>query len=92
MPTGRPTPLANAAIEIPPVITVDVIKPVSAIPVIVLNCSIFLASVHGVQFHQANMLQFQSIFLIDIFVVLVVLKGLSLDKFWFYCRIYLLFV
>ena len=26
MPTGRPTPLANAAIEIPPVITVDVIR------------------------------------------------------------------
>ena len=25
IPTGRPTPLANAAIEIPPVITVDVI-------------------------------------------------------------------
>ena len=43
MPTGRPTPLANAAIEIPPVITVDVIKPVSTIPVIVLNRFIFLA-------------------------------------------------
>ena len=42
-PTGRPTPLANAAIEIPPVITVDVIKPVSMIPVIVLNCFIFFA-------------------------------------------------
>ena len=43
MPTGRPTPLANAAIEIPPVITVDVIRPVSTIPVIVLNRFIFLA-------------------------------------------------
>ena len=41
--TGRPTPLANAAIEIPPVITVDVIKPVSTIPVIVLKPFIFLA-------------------------------------------------
>ena len=38
MPTGRPTPLANAAIVIPPVITVDVIIPVSTMPVIVLNC------------------------------------------------------
>ena len=43
MPTGSPTPLANAAIEIPPVITIDVIKPVSMIPVIVLNRFIFLA-------------------------------------------------
>ena len=43
MPTGRPTPLANAAIEMPPVITVDVIRPVSTMPVIVLNRFIFLA-------------------------------------------------
>ena len=42
MPTGRPIPLANAAIEIPPVITADVIRPVSTIPVIVLNRFIFL--------------------------------------------------
>ena len=43
MPTGRPTLLANAAIEIPPVITVDVLKPVSTMPVIVINPFIFLA-------------------------------------------------
>ena len=43
IPTGNPTPLANAVIEIPPVITVDVIRPVSTIPVIVLNRFIFLA-------------------------------------------------
>ena len=43
IPTGNPTPLPNAAIEIPPVITVDVIRPVSTIPVIVLNRLIFLA-------------------------------------------------
>ena len=42
MPTGRPTPPANAAIETPPVITVDVIRPVSTMLVIVLNCFIFL--------------------------------------------------
>ena len=41
-PTGNPTPLANAAIDIPPVITVDVIRPVSMIPVIILNHFIFL--------------------------------------------------
>ena len=39
--TGNPTPLANAAIEIPPVITVDVIRSVSTIPVIVLSRFIF---------------------------------------------------
>ena len=43
IPTGNPTPLANAAIEISPVITVDVIRPVSTIPVIALNRFIFLA-------------------------------------------------
>ena len=43
MSTGMPTPLANAAIEISPVITVDVIRPVSTMPVIVLNRFIFLA-------------------------------------------------
>ena len=37
MPTGRPTPLANAAIEISPVITVAVIRLVSMMPMIVLN-------------------------------------------------------
>ena len=43
MSTGRPTPLANATTEIPPVITVDVIRPVSTIPVMVLNPYNFLA-------------------------------------------------
>ena len=43
IPTGNPTLLANAAIDIPPVITVDVIRSVSTIPVIVLNRLIFLA-------------------------------------------------
>ena len=31
IPTGKATPLANVAIEIPPVITVDVIRPVSCV-------------------------------------------------------------
>ena len=43
MSTGRPTPPANAAMEIPPVITVEIIRPVSTMPVIVLNRFIFLA-------------------------------------------------
>ena len=41
MPKGNPTLLVNAMIEIPPVITVDVIRSVSTIPVIVLNRFIF---------------------------------------------------
>ena len=43
MPTGRPKLLANSATEIPPVITVDVFRPVSTMPVVVLNRLIFLA-------------------------------------------------
>ena len=43
IPTGNPTPLTNAAMLIPPVITVGIIRPVSTIPVIVLNRFIFLA-------------------------------------------------
>ena len=58
MPTGRPTLLANAAMEILPVITVDVIRLVSTIPAIVLNRFIFLAIVHELQFHQEKMPQF----------------------------------
>ena len=46
IPTGNPTPLANAPILIPPVITVDVIRPVSTIPVIVLNHFIFWQFIH----------------------------------------------
>ena len=43
IPTGNPTPLANAAILIPQVITVEVIRPVSVIPVTVLNRVNFFA-------------------------------------------------
>ena len=44
MPTGRPTPMTNVAIEIPPVITVHVIRPMSTMPVIVLNRFIFFGN------------------------------------------------
>ena len=37
MATCNPTPLANAVVEIPPLITADVIRLLSTIPVIVLN-------------------------------------------------------
>ena len=71
MPTSRAAPLANAAIEIPPVITVDGIRPVSMMPLIVLNRFSFLAIRHELQFNQAKMPQFQSIFLRHMFVVIV---------------------
>ena len=72
MPTGKSTPLENASTEIPPVITVDVIRPVCTIPVIVMNRSTFLA------FRSRNLIssrRYVSIsvnFLSNMFVVLVV--------------------
>ena len=52
MPTDTLTPLANATIEIPPVITTDVIKPVSTMPAIALNRIFFWQSVQELEFHQ----------------------------------------
>ena len=46
MPMGNPTPLANAAVEIPSVITADVIRLMSTMPVIVLNRFFLLHSAH----------------------------------------------
>ena len=43
VPTGMPTLLANAEIEVPPVIADNVIRLVAMIPMIVLNHFIFLA-------------------------------------------------
>ena len=42
IPTGSPKPLASAAMDIPPVSTVDVIRPVSAMLSIVIDRLIFL--------------------------------------------------
>ena len=65
IPRSNRTPVANAAMLIPPVITVDMIRPVSTIPVIVLNRFIFLAVCQ-------NMSQSQAFCLINIIVVFVV--------------------
>ena len=73
MSTGRPTLLANAAIEIPPVITLDVIKPVFTIPVIVLNRFIFLAVRSRPSISLKKRPRFHSMFLINMFMVLVML-------------------
>ena len=68
-PTGNPTPLANAAIDIPPVTTVDVIRPVPTIPVIILNRFIFWQVAHRHQFHQGNMSLSQTTCVIDMIVL-----------------------
>ena len=73
MLTGNPTPLANAAIDIPPVITVDFIKPVSTIPVIILNRFIFLAIRSRASIFSKKMPLFRTISSSDMPVVLVVL-------------------
>ena len=80
-PTGNPAPLVNAAVDIRPVITVDVIRPVSTIPVIILNRFMFWKIAQGHQFHQEKMSQFWTICLFDMIVVLAVPQGLNLDKF-----------
>ena len=46
IPTGKPTPLANAEIETPPVITVDVIRLISTMLVNLWNRYIFGPAVH----------------------------------------------
>ena len=73
IPTDRVAPLANTAIENPPVIIVDVIRTVSITLVIVLNCFIFLATFNELQSHQAKMPKFQLIFSSNLFVDLAVL-------------------
>ena len=89
IPTGNPVPLPNAAMLIPPVITVDVIRSVSTILVIVLNHLIFFDNL----FTNFSFIEKISLnCLIDMIVVLVVMKGLNLDKFWFHCHIRSFFV
>ena len=62
IPMGRTTPLANAVLEIVPVNNVDVIGPVSTMPVILLNRFTFFVIRSRTQFHEANRPKFQLIF------------------------------
>ena len=71
VPTGMPIPLANAGIEVPPAIADDVIGLVSMIPMIVLNRFLCLVCHLRTYISLTNMPQFQSIFVTDMFVVLV---------------------
>ena len=72
-PTGRPTPLANAGIEVPSVIADDVIRPVSTIPMILLNRFFFFALLPAsLNFYQEKMPHFRTICSVDMFVVLPV--------------------
>ena len=70
--TGEPAPFADAAIVTPPVMTVDVIQPVSAMSVIVLNRFIFFASCSQTSTSSSKYASISVDFLSDMFVVLVV--------------------
>ena len=72
MPTGRSILRANASIEIPPVITVDVIRPVSTMSVIVLYRFIFLAIRSRTSISSSKYASISVNFLSDMFVVFVV--------------------
>ena len=90
--TGDSTLLANAAVEIPPVITVDVIRPVSTIPVIILSRFIFLAVCSRTS---TSLRKYASISL-NLFTQYdggsCGAAGLNFDKLWFHCRIYSFFI
>ena len=79
MPTSRPTPLENAAIKIPPVITADVIRSVSTMPVIVLNhlFFFFLAIRSRTSISSSKYASTSANFLSDMFMVLVVAVGFT---------------
>ena len=72
IPTDRRRSLVNAAIKIPSVITIDVIRPVSTMSVIVLNCFIFLAIRSRTSVSSSKYVSTSVSFLSDMFVVLVV--------------------
>ena len=72
MPTDRPTPLANTAIEIPPMITVDVIRPVSTMPLTVLNRFLLLEIRSRTSVSSGKYASISVKFLSNMFVVLVV--------------------
>ena len=92
IPTGNPTPLANAAIETPPVITVDVIKPLSVISVVVLNGFIFSAICSRTSISlKKNVSILDNLFnRYDRGSCGAV--GFNLDNFWSHCRICSLFI
>ena len=63
-PACKTTLISNAAIETPPIINFNFIRSLSIMLVIVLNLYwLYLAAFYKIQFHQANIPQFQLIFL-----------------------------
>ena len=55
----RPISFANAALETPPIIAVDVITPVSITLLSALNPISFLSTFHELKYYAANKSQFQ---------------------------------
>ena len=92
MSTGRPTPLANAAIEVPPGIAVDVIKPVFTIPVIVLNHFIFLAVCSRTSISSRKNASISMNFFNRYVCGSCGAVGFKSDKCWFHCHIYSFFI
>ena len=82
----------NPGIEDPPAITAEVVKPVSMISMIVFHRFSFFASRLHSSISSRKNASISVNFLIDMFVVLVVLKGLNQGKCGFHCRIYSLFI
>ena len=79
IPAGRSAPFADVEIETTPVITVYVIRPVSTMLVIALNCFIFSI---GHSQTSTTKPQFQLIFSSELQVALVMLQGSNLDRFY----------
>ena len=72
-PTGWPIPLANAGIGVPPVVAGDVIRLVSMILMIVLNRFLFFTCHLRSSISLRKNASISVNFLIDMFLVLVVL-------------------
>ena len=77
IPTGRSIPLANVEMENPPVIAVDVVRPVPTILLIAINRFIFFANLSRTLFSSKILIKYASIlvnFLSNMLVSLVLLS------------------
>ena len=91
--TGSPTPFASAAMDIHPVRTVDVIRPMSAMLNIVMDRLIFLAFFsHFSVSSRKNASISDNLFNRYFCGSACGAVGLNLDKFLFHCRICLFFI
>ena len=90
VPTSRPAPLANAAVEIPPVITVGVIRPISTMLAIALSHFMFFASHSRTWISCRKYASISVNFLSDMFEAPVEPQSLNLDIFCFFIIVLLM--